>query len=71
MLSRIFHWIRGKLNRGDMMKKDKNGSDCVRLDPEERLCPAFDSTSIKLFRAPEIGEMGMRVLDNFPEEHIQ
>ena len=53
------------------MKKEETGPDCVRLDPEERLCPAFDSTSIKLFRAPEAGEMGTRVLDNFPEEHIQ
>ena len=43
----------------------------LRLDPEARLCPAFDSTSIKLFAAPDQGEMGFRVLDNFPEEHIQ
>lgn len=53
------------------MKKDEKGPECVRLDPEERLCAAFDSTSVKLFRAPEPGEMGFRVLDNFPEEHIQ
>jgi len=55
---------------GDTMKKEKE-QVCVRLDPEERMCPAFDSTSIKLFRAPEPGEMGFRVVDNFPEEHIQ
>ena len=42
----------------------------LRLDPEERLCPAFDSTSIKLFSAPDKGEMGVRVLDNCAEEHI-
>lgn len=53
------------------MKKEKSGPDCVRIDPETRLCPEFDSTSIKLFRAPEPEEMGFRVLDNFPEEHIQ
>lgn len=53
------------------MKKDEKGPECVRLDPEERLCPAFDSTSIKLFRAPERGEMGVRVLDNCAEEHMQ
>ena len=52
------------------MKKRKE-PECVRLDPEERLCPAFDSTSIKLFPAPKPDEMGFRVLDNFPEEHIQ
>lgn len=44
---------------------------CVRLDPEERLCPAFDSCSIKKFAAPDPDEMGFTVLDNFPEEHIQ
>lgn len=53
------------------MKPTEKGADCVRLNPEERLCPEFDSTSIKLFRAPEPGEMGFRVVDNFPEEHIQ
>ena len=52
------------------MKKKKE-PECVRLYPEERLCPAYDSTSIKLFAAPDREEMGVRVLDNFPEEHIQ
>lgn len=42
----------------------------LRLDPEQRLCPAFDSTSIKKFAAPDIGEMGVRVLDNCAEEHM-
>ncbi|MBQ2854619.1 MAG: hypothetical protein IJE81_04000 [Oscillospiraceae bacterium] len=53
------------------MKQKEKGPDCVRLDPETRLCPEFDHTSIKLFRAPEPEEMGFRVVDNFPEEHIQ
>ena len=43
----------------------------LRLDPEARLCPAFDCTSIKLFAAPDAGEMGMRVLDNCAEENIK
>ena len=51
------------------MKKKKQ--ECIRLNPEERLCPEFDSTGIKLFAAPDREEMGVRVLDNFPEEHIQ
>jgi len=51
------------------MKKERN--DCIRLNPECRLCPEYDSCSIKLFAAPDAGEMGFRVLDNFPEEHIQ
>ena len=53
--------------------KHKRRTDPVmdlRLDPEARLCPAFDSASIKKFAAPDAGEMGMRVLDNCAEEHI-
>ena len=42
----------------------------LRLDPEARLCPAFDSVSIKKFAAPDPEEMGVRVLDNCAEEHI-
>ena len=42
----------------------------LRLDPEKRLCPTFDTTSVKLFPAPDRGEMGLRVLDNCAEEHI-
>lgn len=52
-----------------MNQKEK--PDCVRLDPETRLCPAYDSTGIKLFAAPDRKEMGVYVVDNFPEEHIQ
>ena len=43
----------------------------LRLDPEARLCPAFDCTSIKRFAAPDDGEMGMRVLDNCAEENMR
>lgn len=53
------------------MNRKKKQTESVRLDPEAALCPAFDSTSIKLFPAPKPDEMGFRVLDNFPEEHIQ
>ena len=56
-----------------MIMKHKHRTDPVldlRLDPEARLCPAFDSVSIKKFAAPDAGEMGMRVLDNCAEEHI-
>ncbi len=49
---------------------DKRDS-CVRLDPEKAICPAFDSCSIKKFSAPDWKEMGVYVLDNCAEEHIQ
>ena len=42
----------------------------LRLDPELRLCPMFDSVSVKRFAAPDRGEMGVRVLDDCAEEHI-
>ena len=41
----------------------------LRLNPEARLCPQFDSVSIKKFAAPDPGEMGFRVVDNCAEEH--
>ena len=43
----------------------------LRLDPEARLCPLFDCTSIKMFAAPDPGEMGFRVLDNCAEENMK
>ena len=52
------------------MKKDKVQTEDMRLDPEKRLCPAFDATSIKLFPAPDRKEMGVYVVDNCAEEHI-
>ncbi len=62
--------FRASCSWGEKMKQKKK-MDCIRLNPEEALCPAFDSESIKLFAAPDPGEMGFRVVDNFPEEHIQ
>ena len=50
------------------MKKEKK--DCIRLNPEEQLCPAFDATSVKLFSAPDREEMGVAVVDNCAEEHM-
>lgn len=42
----------------------------LRLEPERRLCPAFDPVSIALFPVASRGEMGLRVVDNICEEHI-
>lgn len=54
------------------MSKKKNHvpTSDLRVNPEDRLCPAFDAVSIKKFAAPDAGEMGVRVLDNCAEEHI-
>lgn len=41
-----------------------------RLEPEKRMCPKFDNTSIALFPVSDRGEMGVRVLDNCAEEHM-
>ena len=56
-----------------LMKEQENGPDLtenLRLDPEKRLCPQFDSTGIALFPVAKRGEMGVRVLDNCCEDHI-
>lgn len=53
------------------MKKKKKGKESnIRLNPEERICPKFDETSVALFPVAAPGEMGMRVLDDCAEEHI-
>lgn len=44
---------------------------CLRLEPEKRLCPIFDDTAIATFPVAPQEEMGVRVLDDFCEEHIQ
>lgn len=51
---------------------DRSAQDApvLRLEPERRLCPAFDPVSIALFPVADRDEMGFRVLDNFCEEHI-
>lgn len=50
------------------MKKGRK--ECIRLDPEEALCPEFDSTGIKRSGLPE-EEMGVAVLDDCAQEHMQ
>ena len=57
------------MSRGDFLQKRKDAN--IRLDPEEALCAQFDSCSIKKFAAPDREEMGMRVLDDCAEEHMQ
>lgn len=60
-------------------KKQKNkgsagdgapATDNLRLAPEQRLCPRFDSASIAKYPVAKPGKMGFRVVDNAAEEHI-
>uniref|UniRef100_UPI00307C64FA hypothetical protein n=1 Tax=Dysosmobacter welbionis TaxID=2093857 RepID=UPI00307C64FA len=52
-------------------EKSPSRTPALRIEPEKRLCPAFDPVSIATFPVAEPEEMGYRVLDNFCEEHIQ
>lgn len=48
----------------------KKETEDLRLDPEKRICPKFDQTSIALFPVADPDKMGFRVLDNCAEEHM-
>ena len=48
----------------------KNKTEDLRLNPENRICPQYDETSIALFPVADREELGVRVLDNCAEEHI-
>jgi len=50
--------------------KKTETTECFRLDPEQRLCPQFDSVSIAKYTVADREHMGFRVVDNFTEEHI-
>jgi hypothetical protein len=60
--------LQGKAKSG---KKKAGAMEEIRTDPEERLCPRFDSVGIAMFPVADPGEMGFRVLDDCTEEHIQ
>ncbi|MBS5151351.1 MAG: hypothetical protein KHY76_10255 [Butyricicoccus pullicaecorum] len=55
----------------NMHEKQKTQMSCLRLNPENRLCPQTDSVSIRKFRVASREQMGFRVVDDFCEEHIQ
>lgn len=44
--------------------------DCLRLDPENRLCSEWDSVTIRKFPLASWNDMGWQVLDDFCMEHI-
>lgn len=69
----IFFPLPVMLSGGDKMSKKeirKADSTDLRIDPEKRLCPKFDSASIALFPVATREEMGVRVVDDCAEEHI-
>ncbi len=45
--------------------------NCLRLEPDKRLCSEVDSTSIRMYHLPDWEEMGVRVLDDCARENIQ
>ena len=55
------------------MKKKKKAElpDDMRLNPEERVASRFDSASIAKYPLAEDERVGVQVLDNCAEEHIQ
>ena len=52
------------------MKRKRQVSPELRLEPDKRLCPKFDGESIAQFPVARRDEMGVRVVDNCAEEHI-
>lgn len=48
----------------------KKETEDLRLSPDAALCPKFDYSSIALHSVADVGEMGVRVVDNCAEEHI-
>jgi hypothetical protein len=41
-----------------------------RIDREREICPAYDSTGISKQLEPSRSQMGVRILDDFCEEHM-
>lgn len=58
------------MNEKGWEDKTSQSMPTLRIEPEKRLCPAFDPVSIACFPVADRSEMGVRVLDNFCEEHI-
>lgn len=61
----------GRDVRSGVCFDEDDGKPVLRLEPEKRICPIVDPDSIYKYPLATREEMGFRVLDNFPEEHIQ
>lgn len=61
------------MDRGKTAKKKRTAQpgDSLRLDPEKRLCPQFDSTGIKNYPVASWDKVGWQVVDDCAQEHIQ
>lgn len=44
--------------------------DSISIDPEQRICDEHDAAGIRKTEVASPKKMGMRVVDNCPEEHI-
>ena len=44
--------------------------DCLRMDPEHRLCSEWDAVTIRQFPLASWHDLGWQVLDDFGMEHI-
>ena len=51
-------------------RRQMRTTEDLRLNPESRICPAYNSASIKKFYLPSY-EMGIRVEDNCAEENMR
>ncbi len=51
-------------------RRTADSRDCLRLNPERRLCPLFDSTGIRMFPVASWRKMGFQVLDDCCQDHI-
>ena len=56
-----------------MSKKKKKApvTDNLRLDPEQRVSPKFDSACVAQYPVASPDKMGMRVRDDCAEDNIQ
>lgn len=43
----------------------------LSIDPSKQVCPRFDEKSIALFDVGDLNKIGVPVVDNCAEEHIQ
>ena len=53
------------------MKKKKPAEENLRIDKEKQVCPVYDSTGVRKYPVAKPDEMGVRVVDDCAEEHIQ